>query len=172
MQQKTRSDFFLFFTENKAWSFLSVYKRGFTWNVKLYFPGRIGKIFQNAVCILFQDIKRQFNTPTIFKYKTYNKTRVTSEDSDQPAVYILFQDIKRQFNTPTIFKYKTYNKTRVTSEDSDQPAHSRSLISLHWSHEPSTASGLPKQGWTRTLATLTGLMYGLIWGFVGHTGSL
>ena len=40
---------------------------------------------------------------------------------------------------------KTYNKTKATSEDSDQPAHPRSLI-FRWSHVPSTASRLSKEG--------------------------
>ena len=46
---------------------------------------------------------------------------------------------------------KIYNNTYATSEDSDQPVHPRSLISLHRSHVPHTASGLSKEGLTRTM---------------------
>ena len=40
----------------------------------------------------------------------------------------------------------TYKETCVTSEDSDQTAHMCSLISLRWSHVPSTVSQLSKEG--------------------------
>ena len=50
----------------------------------------------------------------------------------------------------------------------DQPGNPRSLIRLRWSHVGSTASGLSKEGSTRTI--VIGWMYRMVWVFAGHTG--